>query len=353
MIGMEGAIVPIDTRPVETREDAERLGELVYSTYGLTYHRSFLYDADRVLELIGEGSLHPMIAVDRETAEVIGHQALIRPWFENAAPLATGRGAPVLEDGLSIVHPDHRGRGVQNSLAMGLLMYIQPRNVDLRGVYIKCVTTSVASQRSTRHFLGRASALFLAGVPAWVVMDGDKGPKEPLTTILVHCVVGERTGRRVPVPARHRDMLERLYAEMGLVREFDPVEAGPTGPGQARVATWFDPARRQGVIRLLEPGADLVERLDDRVRWMIGGHVEHVTVLLPLSVPGAAAAVPALEEGGLFFGGVIPDLEGHDTLVLERISTTELDVDRIQVVGEEALLLKDYVVAEWRRSRAG
>jgi hypothetical protein len=343
--------VAIETRAVESREDAEQLGDLVYSTYGLTYHRSFLYDADRVLELSAEGALHSMIAVDGDTGEVVGHQALIRPWFENADPLAPGRGAAVLEDGLSIVRPDQRGRGVQNTLAMALLMHIQPRNPDLRGVYIKCVTTSVASQRSTRHFLGRASALFLAGVPAWVVMDGDKGPKEPLTTILVHCVVGDRHPARVPVPARHAELLGQLYREMGLPRELDPIAAGASGSGEARVSTWFDPARRQGVVRLLEPGADLVELLDERVRWMIGGHIEHVTVLLPLATPGAAAAVPALEERGLFFGGVIPDLEGHDTLVLERISATELDTDRIQVVGAEAELLKGYVVEQWRRSQ--
>jgi hypothetical protein len=105
------------------------------------------------------------------------------------------------------------------------------------------------------------------------------------------------------------------------------------------------------VVRLLEPGADLIERVHDRVRWMIGGHIEHVTVLLPLSTPGVAAAVPELEARGLFFGGLIPDLEGHDTVVLEWISAAELDVDQIQVVGDEAVLLKDYVVREWRRSR--
>lgn len=341
----------IDTRPVTTKEDAERLAHLVYSTYGLTYHRSFLYDADRVMELIAEGALHPMIALDRETGQVVGHQALIRPWFENADPLPPGTGARVLEDGLSIVHPDHRGRGVQNSLAMALLMYIQPVDPDLRGVFIKCVTTSVASQRSTRHFLGRATALFLAGVPAWVVMDGDKGPKEPLTTILVHCVVGQRRPACVPVPAEHAELIEQLYGEMGLPRELEPVPAGPGLGGRSRVTTWFDPARRQGVVRLVESGEDLVERVADRVRWMIGGHIEHVTVLLPLSDPGVAAAVPALEAQGLFFGGMIPDLEGHDTVVLEWISAPELDVDRIQVIGDEAVLLKDYVVRAWRRSR--
>lgn len=342
----------IETRPVLTREDAERLGALVYSTYGLTYHRSFLYDADRVLELIEDGSLHPMIATDRDTGQVVGHQALIRPWFENADPLPPGRGPRILEDGLSIVHPDHRGSGVQNSLAMALLMYIQPKDPDLRGVFIKCVTTSVASQRSTRHFLGRASAIFLAGVPAWVVMDGDKGPKEPLTTILVHCVLGERQPTRVFVPAAHAELMGRLCSEMRLPRQLDAVEPGAPGPGQSRVSTWFDPARRQGVVRLLEPGADLVERVHERVRWMIGGHIEHVTVLLPLSRPGVAATVPELEARGLFFGGLIPDLEGHDTIVLEWISAPELDVDRIQVVGDEAVLLKDYVVQEWRRSRS-
>ncbi len=341
----------IDTQPVITLEDARRLGELVYSTYGLTYHRSFIYEAERLLELNRDGSICSMIAVDRDSGQVVGHQATIRPWFEIADPLAEGRGAPVLEDGLSIVHPDWRGRGIQNTLALALLMYMQPRNPDLRGFYIKCVTGPVASQKSARRFMGRATCLFLAGVPAWVVMDGDSGPKEPITTVLVHCPFGEKHAATVPVPARHAELLQQLYRAVDLPRELEPVSSAPAAKGPTELRTWFDPARRQGVVRVAAAGEGLADQVGERVRWMAGGHIEHVTVLLPLSAPDVAAAVGPLEEQGLFFGGFIPDLEGTDTLVMEWVKTEQLDASRIEVLGDEGEALLEYVVRGWRRSK--
>ena len=344
----------IDTLPVTTLDDARRLGELVYSTYGLTYHRSFMYHPERLIELYAAGAVTSMIGVDRETGQVVGHQATIRPWFEMADPLPEGTGAAVLEVGLSIVHPDWRGKGVQNSLAVSVLMHVPPRNAELRGFSLKCVTTSLVSQKSAARFMGHPTCLFLAGVPAWVMFDGKSdGPKEPITTILYQCPWGEKPSATVAVPAHHEAFLAELFASTALPRELEPVREAPAAAGESVVRTWFDPARRHGVVRVARSGADLVERVAERVNWMVDGHIEHVTVLLPLTGPAVAAAVEPLEGAGLFLGGVIPDLEGIDTLVLERVTVRELDTSQIQVLSGEGQRLKDYVIDGWRRSRSG
>lgn len=341
--------MPIDTRPITTLQDAGLLGDLVYSTYGLTYHRGFIYEGERLLELNRSGAICSMIAVDRDSGRVVGHQATIRPWFEIADPLAPGTGAPVLEIGLSIVHPQWRGQGIQNMLALALLMHVPPRNAELAGVFMKCVTNTVASQRSARRFLGGATCLLLAGVPAWVVMDGDDGPRQPITTVLIHCPVGERRRSAVVVPGHHAAVLDAVYRAAGLARDLHPVSAAPGALGPSEIRTWFDPARRQGVVRLLRPGDDLVEAVAARVDWLVGGHIEHVTVLLPLACDAVAASVASLEDRGLFFGGVIPDLEGVDTLVMEHVDAPGLDPSGIEVVGDAGRCLRDYVLAGWRR----
>lgn len=340
------------TRPVLTLEDCRLLGDLVYSTYGLTYHRSFMYDAERLLELNRTGALTSMIATDPETGEAIGHQATIRPWFEIADPLPPGVGAPVHEVGLSIVRPDRRGEGIQDLLALALRLYQLESNPASRANYMKCLTSAVPSQKSGRRFGGRATALFVAGVPAWVVVDShSRGPKQPLTTVLLHCPgLADPPSVRVPVPAAHADFLGEIYASVGLPRELDPVVAAPPPPGLADVRTWFDPARRHGVVRLAGDRGDIASTVLDRVRWMVRGHIEHVTALLPLSDPAVAAAVPALEAGGLFFGGVIPDLEGCDTLVMEWVDAPALDTDAIVVLGDEGAALKRYVLDQWGRT---
>ncbi|MCP4867111.1 MAG: hypothetical protein GY898_00150 [Proteobacteria bacterium] len=342
----------VDPRPVLTLEDCKLLEDLVYSTYGLTYHRSFMYDAERLLDLNLTGSLTSMIAVDRESGECVGHQATIRPWFEIADPLPPGTGAPVHEVGLSIVRPDFRGRGIQDVLALALRAYQLENNAQSVSNYMKCLTSAVPSQKSGRRFGGRATALFVAGVPAWVVIDAEsKGPKQPLTTVLLHCPGRADPPRlEIPVPAAHAAFLETIYASVGLPRDLEPILVAAPATGETRVRTWFDPARRHGVVRLAEPGANVAATVLERVRWMVKGHIEHVTALLPLSGPAVAACVPELEAAGLFFGGVIPDLEGCDTLVMEWVQAPALDTDAIVVLGDEGAALKQYVLEQWVRT---
>lgn len=339
-------------RPVRSLEDCKLLEDLVYSTYGLTYHRSFMYDAERLLHLNESGALTSMMAVDSESGQAVGHQATIRPWFEMADPLPPGTGATVHEVGLSIVRPDFRGRGIQDVLALALRAYQIEHNLQSRANFMKCLTSAVPSQKSGRRFGGRATALFVAGVPAWVVIDShSKGPRQPLTTVLLHCPGQADPPRlRISVPAAHAAFLEQIYASVGLPRDLDPIADAAPAAGPTELRTWFDPARRHGVVRLAKPGADLAATVVERVRWMVHGHIEHVTALLPLSEPAVAACVPQLEAEGLFFGGVIPDLEGCDTLVMEWVQAPALDTDAIVVLGEDGAALKAYVLEQWGRT---
>ncbi len=339
----------IATKTLETLDDAKRLIDLVYSTYGLTYHRSFIYEPERMLEMGEAGSIRSLIAVDEGTGRVVGHLATIRPHFEIACPLPPGEGPAVVEVGLSIVHPDYRAKAVQGALAVATVMETAARNPNLRGFYMKCLTEHTWSQRSARRFLGGATALFLGGVPAWVICDeGERRVRQPKTTVLIHCPYGERVERPVFVPASHEATLRSLFASAGLSRKLQPVQEAAPPSEATELRDWFDPARRQGLVRVKRAGEDLVDAVAQRVDWLARGHMEHITVLLPLSTPGVAAAVPELEARGLFFGGVIPDMEGVDTLVLESLSAKVLDPDRIEVLGEEGELLKQSVMAGWR-----
>ncbi|MDP2311583.1 MAG: hypothetical protein Q8P41_01655 [Pseudomonadota bacterium] len=341
----------IDVRLLRDRDDALRLRDLVYGTYGLTYHRDFMYDPERLLERNRTQAIVSLLAIDSDTNRVVGHLALIRPWFEIADPLAPGRGPSVVEVGLSIVEPECRGQQVQNTLALAAVLDVGAGNPDLRGFYMKCVTSHPYSQRSARRFLGRATALFPAGVPVWVRTDGAAADLAPTTTILLHCPYREHAPREVPFPVAHVGFAEELYGSLNLERRPRPVRHASALTNDTRLTTWFDGSRRQGVVWVRKTGGDIVEAALDRVRWLLDGHMEHVTLLLPLDCAAAASAVPALEAAGLFVGGLIPDLEGVDTLVLERVEATDPRIDEIAVVGEDAERLRDRVLAAWHRSR--
>jgi hypothetical protein len=346
--------VTIETRPLETLDDAKCVGELVYSTYGLTYHRGWLYEPERLIELNRSGALTSMLAIDPSgrSPRVVGHIAAIRPYFEM---LAEPQSEPtVLEVGLSIVAPDSRSQSIQNILSMALLMHGMRRFSGLRGAYMKCVTQHTRSQRSARRFLGRAMAVHLGGVPAWVQCDKGDGPSGPLTTIAMHCPLGEQTLRTSYIPAAEASLARELFAAASLQRKVIPVGFQcsdlPSQPTQ--LTTHFDPARRHGTIRITRPGFDLVDRILDQTDWLVGGSMQHVTVLLPLGSPAVAASVPALQEAGLFLAGFIPDLEGTDTMLLQVLDVPEIDLASIQVEGDETRMLLSEVFARWRATQA-
>lgn len=341
------------TRPLETLDDAKRVGELVYSTYGLTYHRGWLYEPERLLALNRRGVLTSMLALVRTPGgpRVVGHLAAIRPYFEMLPDL--GAVSPtVVEVGLSIVDPQHRAKNVQNTMSLALLMYGRRRFPRLCGAYMKCVTRHTHSQRSARRFLGRAMAVHLGGVPAWVRSDGMEAGG-PLTTIAMHCAIGDQVERTLFLPEGEVTIGRELFRAAQLRRRIVSVPSSRGGlpAGSANVVTRFDPSRRHGTVRVLQPGRDLVQQVLDRTEWLVGGSMQHVTVLLPLASPAVAAAVPRLQEGGLFLAGFLPDLEGIDTLLLQAIDLPELDPSDIEVVGDDARLLLSEVFQRWRANR--
>ena len=345
----------VETRALESLDDAKRVGDLVYSTYGLTYHRGWLYEPEMLLKLNRSGALNSMIAIDRSAGSenVIGHIATIRPYFEMLEDEAQAAPPTVLEVGLSIVHPEFRSKNVQNVMSMALLMHGTQRFKGLRGAYMKCVTQHTRSQQSARRFMGRAMAIHLGGVPAWVQCDQRESTAGPLTTVAMHCPLGEHAPTTSYVPDAEANLARQLFEAASLSRKFIAVRPGAADlpQGETKLTTRFDPARRQGTIRVTEPGHDLVERILDRADWLVGGAMQHVTILLPLSSAAVAAAVPDLQEAGLFLAGFIPDLEGVDTMILQILDVPEIDLATIETVGDEARTLLSEVFRRWRATR--
>ncbi len=343
----------IETRPLRNREDALRLQDLVYTGYGLTYHRSFMYEPKLLLDLNARGLIRSMLAVDSDTGNVIGHLGSIRPWFEMATTEEQLQPTTSVEMGLAIVDPERRGQGVQGILAMACIAHEKSVNPSLRTIFTKCLTRHLMSQKSSRRVGASAGAMFLGGVPGWVVHDSERKP-QPMTTLMMHGATTEHR-QRAFVPQKWAGCVEKLLASSSQQRDLVSIQLGevPLPDGESVVRSWFEPSRRRGILHVRRARTDFVSAVMDKVNWMAGGHMEHITVLLPLDQPEVAAYLPLLEEAGLFFGGYLPDLDGRDAMLLQWLDCDALDIGAIDVEGDEAVLLRDTVGTEWRRSRAG
>ena len=99
----------MDICRLDSLDQARSLVDCAYDVYGLTFHRSWLYEAEGLLEVNRRGDVTSLLAI--EDGRVVGHLGLMRPSWD-----VLHEGAPISdpglrEVGLSIVHPDFRSRG--------------------------------------------------------------------------------------------------------------------------------------------------------------------------------------------------------------------------------------------------
>ena len=60
-----------------------------------------------------------------------------------------------------------------------------------------------------------------------------------------------------------------------------------------RLQVHLDPARQVGRVHVVHAGPDVQGRVLDHARWMLGGRLRHLEVLVPLDNGNAARAMPA------------------------------------------------------------
>ncbi|MBL8619022.1 MAG: hypothetical protein JNM72_25645 [Deltaproteobacteria bacterium] len=334
---------------LRTLDEAKALVDLVYDTYGLSFHRDWMYHPEQMLELNRRGDITSFIALDGD--RVVGHTGFVRPFFElqpEASRPLTDPG--VQEAGLSVVAPRLRGQGVQAEL--GAAMFGHAVDAGLRGVMMRCVTHHPWSQRSATRAGGLPVGLLLGCVPRWVRYDNDEHQgDQPLSSLLIFTPL-RPTPAAAPLalPAGF-GFVPALCAAAGLVR-------GPAPRGEAPETTLtcaWNGAKQLASVLVPQVGADLVERLGQTVSWLICGHIAHVTVYIAADDARLGEAGPALAAMGLFPAGWLPGFfaGGRDAVVLQAVAWQELDPALIAVEGEAATQIKAEVVGGWAASRGG
>ena len=325
-------------------EDGDALIDCVYSAYGLTFHRDYVYHPRRFLDLNRRGSIGSQLAV--EDGRVIGHMACIRPFFEMERDGRPVCDHALLEVGLSIVRQECRGQKVQERLGAQIIRHA--KSLGAMGIFMKCVTLHTYSQRSAAHYGGVPLALFLGGIPRWVVYENQSGQKpEPLSTVLFLIPFEELGKRRLCVP-RHMEWIAELARPLGGELVIDTHGELEKGPTDLEVA--FQPPKRLAQVHVLHAGEDLVDRLTQLRRWLLQGHILHVTFFLPADSPRVGASLEELQRAGLIPGGWLPALhpERRDVLVLQSLGHEDLDLDAIELHGYQARHLMDRLLAAWK-----
>jgi GNAT superfamily N-acetyltransferase len=331
-----------------TLGQARALGRCVFDTYGLTFHRSYLYDAERTLALNEATHLTSWLAMEGD--EVVGHLAAIRPDYEFSDQHAPGWGARVRELGLGMVRPSHRQRGVQASLVGPALEWCFDHGI--RGNFTKCVTHHAATQRIALENGGCPVCILLGGVPSWVRYDDPSSPEgqKPISTLVFYRSFSPTGPERVYLPEADEDLFRSIYARLEDQREFGDLSETPSHLAPTVLRVFFDPNKQTGRVHVLHAGPDVETEVLACFRWLAAGRLRHVTVVSPLGSPFTARAVDGWKRAGMVFGGVLPCLTGCDVAVYQGVYQDRVCEDDIVVLDElsrriRARALEDHACA--------
>ena len=297
-----------------TPEDCEAIAQLLYENYHLSYVHADFYWPRYLMAAFASGELLSTIAV--HDGLVIGHHALM--------PVA---GVPSAETGAAVVHSAYRGLGVFGRLFEHTLDTARKRG--LASVFGDAVTIHPFSQRAESSHGYRETALQLGMLPAQTTMRGfgGKGPGLRTATLRSYRPFDQHS-RQVALPAMYRELLESIYANLGLAA------AARTDPapleGDAVTAT-FDKARSLGFLRLRRWDEEGATALPRAVRHLLSQHVDVVYADVDLAaVSNVDEATAAANELGFFAAGLVLDgPDGHDHLRLQLLDTTELELEDV------------------------
>jgi hypothetical protein len=278
------------------------------------------------------------VAVD-EAGAVVGHLALERPDL-----------GPIAESGQAVVAPAHRGRHLLERLRT--FAEEQAQRIGLAGLVGYPVTTHVFSQRMEESIGAQLCGVALGQMPRSITFKAIATEPLPqrVSTMLYFKYMAPPRPTRIHAPARHRSVLERLYARLTTPVEFGaPVD--PKGPG--RVTASLDRSWGYGEIRVQVAGADTAAEIRRARRDLCEtGGVEVVYLFLPLAQPGTPALCEAAETDAFFWSGMGPCYATDGDMLCLQYLATDLDLALVQVAGEAGRDLLAYVAAERERVRA-
>jgi N-acetylglutamate synthase-like GNAT family acetyltransferase/anti-sigma regulatory factor (Ser/Thr protein kinase) len=319
-----------------TPQDGEAIAQLLYENYHLSYVHADFYRPRYLMAALASGELLSTIAVHE--GRVIGHHALM--------PVA---GVPSAETGAAVVHSAYRGLGVFGRLFEHTLDAARERG--LASVFGDAVTIHPFSQRVELSHGYRETALQLGMVPAQTTMRGfgGGGPSRRTATLRSYRPFDEHP-RQLGLPAPYRELLEDVYANVGLAIEARTEPASLEGEG---LTANVDEPRSLGFLRLRRWDGEAGSALTGAVRHLLSRHVDVVYADVDLlAVADVNEATAELNELGFFAAGLLlhgPD--GHDHLRMQLLDSEEIELDDVVCDSSFAESLRRRVLVD--RARVG
>ena len=331
------AAAPLADEPIELRlaceEDAVAIARCVYRCYGRSYGSEYLYQPQKLLNLWQAGLVTSVVAVN-SSQEVIGHLCY---WLD-AAHDAVGESTD------AVVDPRYRGRHLFDRLRAFLIDLVRAQG--RLGMVSEAVAVHPYSQKAVIASGAIETGLMLGDLPSNLKFKGieDALPARQ-SCMLCYLRLNSEPKRQVYLPPGHATMLGKIYARIGLNREFGVLPESISVDSEGHVEVHLDEAWGEAALRVVRFGSNLETLFRSQLRRLLANGVPYIYAELPLGDPAVADCVQSLEGIGFSFAGLVPELANGDILRLHYLTNVELDL-KIVAVTDWGMEIRDYVLAQ-------
>jgi hypothetical protein len=267
------------------------------------------------------------VAVDGR--ELVGHHALL--------PDAAGAAA---ETGVAVVAAAYRGLGIFGRLSAHTLA--RARAAGLAALYGRAVTMHPYSQRVELAHGYHETALCLGAAPAATMRNiPTAGRRTALMLSFLPLRVAARSGS---LPGRYRDRLLETYARLGLPAPAAAVPDRVPSP----LAVERDEQAGIGTITLGGWDGTVSAAAVAALRRLLAEHVDVVYADLDLAaIADPDDAVETLRGQGFSYAGLWLHGRGdHDHLRLQRLNSTDVELEQIASASPAGAELVEFVLAD-------
>lgn len=311
-----------------------KLARCFFRVYGFTYGPNYVYNPEHLKTLIMDGRLISAVAVDAR-GEFCAHAAILLDEPDS-----------VIGELVSLaVDPEYRNAGLAKRIHSYLMGEAKKRK--LKGLFGEAVTVHPFSQRLCLALGGKESAVMLGYIPPTNYRQISEGSfkQRQMAVVYFFCLSTEEPGERVFGPEKHAPMIEKIYSHLNLKRSLlkqTTYEIGEScGDTAFDLKVSLDIKTAAFSINVYCP--DTIELVRAKLGEILKSGIEYLYLDLPISDSLTPYFSEKFEMMGFFFSGIIPYRKHGDSLRLQFLNSSEVNLGSAEVVSEFGGEISQYV----------
>lgn len=287
--------------------EAYTISKLAYYAYHLTYIKENIYYPERVRQLNETDEMMSYVAVNNANEEILGHAANIPDPESDLCEVA-----------VAFVNPAYRGIGCLKDITR--LQIEEIKNRGFAGVIGWAVTTHPYSQKSLISHGLHESALFVSYRPEVDFNKIHHTVTKRESQFVMFTYFDDNTTKTCYIPEKHRAIIEKIYANLGITQRNFVSQPETTPPGKAELTEIMTDQYGGATVYIHAYGPKTLHSVLQTVRMLCTARIESIYLYLPLECRETIAGSAWFEKAGFFFGGIRPGKNKQEWLVLQYLN---------------------------------